>query len=79
MESYQAQVSETLTCFAFFFDKFLKQAGSQKLFACFGKDLIKDFEERSLTCESLNAKLTDIVMLDLMSDKLLFFLHIDYF
>ena len=30
--SYEAQVSKTLTCFAFFFDKFLKQAGSQKLF-----------------------------------------------
>ena len=28
LESYEAQVSKTLTCFAFFFDKFLKQAGS---------------------------------------------------
>ena len=27
-ESYEAQVSETLTCLAFFFDKFLKEAGS---------------------------------------------------
>ena len=26
--SYETQVSKTLTCFAFFFDKFLKQAGS---------------------------------------------------
>ena len=26
--SYEAQASKTLTCFAFFFDKFLKQAGS---------------------------------------------------
>ena len=32
LESYKGQVSKTLTCFAFFFDKFLKQAGSQKLF-----------------------------------------------
>ena len=28
LESYEAQVSKTLTYFAFFFDKFLKQAGS---------------------------------------------------
>ena len=28
LESYEAQDSKTLTCFAFFFDKFLKQAGS---------------------------------------------------
>ena len=28
LESYKAQVSKTLTCFAFSFDKFLKQAGS---------------------------------------------------
>ena len=28
LESYEAQVSKTLTCFAFFFNKFLKQAGS---------------------------------------------------
>ena len=28
LESYEAQVSKTLTCFAFFFDKLLKQAGS---------------------------------------------------
>ena len=28
LESYEAQVSKTLTCFAFFFDKFLKQAVS---------------------------------------------------
>ena len=25
---YEAQVSKTFTCFSFFFDKFLKQAGS---------------------------------------------------
>ena len=28
LESYDAQVSKTLTCFAFFFDRFLKHAGS---------------------------------------------------